>query len=65
MGGLIGLLMVFIVTLIASLAGFSLFLSLYNIALGIGVSVIIGLISGYLPAQSAANLDPVVAIRAK
>lgn len=65
MGGIIGLLMVFIVTLIASLAGFSLYLSLYNIALGIGVSVVIGLISGYLPAQSAANLDPVVAIRAK
>ncbi len=65
MGGLIGLFMVFIVTLLAGLAGFSLYMSFANIFLGIGVSVIIGLISGYLPAQSAANLDPVEAIRAK
>ncbi len=65
MGGLIGLLMVFLVTIAANLLGFTLFLSLYNIVLGIGVSVVIGLISGYLPAQSAGNLDPVVAIRAK
>lgn len=65
MGGLIGLLLVFIITIVANLVGFSLFLSLNNVVLGIGVSVVIGLISGYLPAQSAANLDPVEAIRAK
>ena len=65
MGGLIGLFMVFIVTLLAGLVGFNLYMSFANIFLGIGVSVIIGLISGYLPAQSAANLDPVEAIRAK
>jgi len=65
MGGGIGLFMVWIVTIIANLMDFALFLSLGNIILGLGVSVVIGLVSGYLPAQSAANLDPVEAIRAK
>ncbi len=65
MGGSIGLLLVWIVTLVSNFMGFGLFLSFSNIVLGLGVSVIIGLVSGYLPAQSAANLDPVEAIRAK
>jgi putative ABC transport system permease protein len=65
MGGTIGLLLVWLITIGASLAGFALFLSFENILLGIGVSVVIGIVSGYLPALSAANLDPVEAIRAK
>lgn len=65
MGGGIGLFMVWIVTIIANFMDFALFLSLSNMILGLGVSVVIGLVSGYLPAQSAANLDPVEAIRAK
>ncbi len=65
MGGGIGLLMVWIVTIVANFMNFGLFLSFSNIILGLGVSVVIGLVSGYLPAQSAANLDPVEAIRAK
>jgi putative ABC transport system permease protein len=65
MGGSIGLLLVWIVTIVANFMGFGLFLSFSNIVLGLGVSVVIGLVSGYLPAQSAANLDPVEAIRAK
>ena len=65
MGGAIGLVLVWIVTMIASLFDYALFLSFANIVLGLGVSVAIGLVSGYLPAQSAANLDPVEAIRAK
>ncbi len=65
MGGTIGLFFVWLVTLVSNLMGFGLFLSFANILLGLTVSVVIGVVSGYLPAQSAANLDPVEAIRAK
>jgi putative ABC transport system permease protein len=34
-----------------------------NIILGIGVSSVIGLISGLMPAIQASKLDPVVAMR--
>jgi putative ABC transport system permease protein len=39
-------------------------LSLANTILGLSVSVIIGIISGLLPAFQASQLDPVEAIRA-
>jgi len=64
MGGIIGLLMVLGVSWLASW-GFEmdLLLSAENVLLGINVSVIIGLIAGFVPAWSAARLDPVEAIR--
>ncbi len=63
-GGIVGLLFVFGVTaLLSLLAGMNMMLNLENILLGINVSVIIGLISGFMPAYSASKLDPVVAIR--
>ena len=65
-GGLIGIGLIFIITTVVQYAfDFNIYLSLNNVALGIGISVGIGLISGIWPAQSAANLDPVDAIRAK
>lgn len=65
-GGAIGLLTVYTITLIVkSTADLNLFLSAGNIIIGIGVSVSIGIISGFLPAYRASRLDPVVAIRAK
>lgn len=64
MGGLCGLAIVYIGVLIVSAAtDFKVALYLGNIMLGIGVSVGIGIISGFWPAYSASRLDPVEAIR--
>jgi len=63
-GGVLALLIVYILTLIAShAAGMEIFLSMYNISLGIGIALIIGVLAGLIPAWQASKLDPVVAIR--
>lgn len=64
LGGLCGLALVYIGTL-AVTYGFGTTVTLYlnNIMLGIGVSVVIGVVSGFWPAYSASKLDPVEAIR--
>ncbi|MDG5492778.1 ABC transporter permease [Psychroserpens sp. SPM9] len=64
LGGLIGIIMVWIVSLIATMAlDFTFILSFYNIFLGFSLSTLIGLLSGVIPAISASKLDPVEAIR--
>jgi len=64
-GGLVGLIIVFAGTLITSaFIDMKIYLTWSNIILGINVSVIIGLISGFLPAYRASKLNPVEAIRA-
>jgi putative ABC transport system permease protein len=64
MGGLCGLVLVYLGTLVVRAAtDFDVVLYLNNIILGISVSVIIGVISGFWPAFSASRLDPVEAIR--
>lgn len=66
LGGLIGLLLVYLLTLIlSSLIGFPVFISASILLLAITICVVIGVASGIIPAYSAAKLDPVVAIRSK
>jgi putative ABC transport system permease protein len=64
-GGLIGLVLVFFASMIASSfsGDFEFVLSPWNMFIGTGISVFIGLISGIVPAISASRLDPVEAIR--
>jgi putative ABC transport system permease protein len=38
-------------------------LSLLWVGLGVGISVAVGVFFGYYPANRAANLDPIVALR--
>ena len=63
-GGGLGILLVLGITLIPQDA-LEIILSAKNISLGLTVSVIIGLLSGIIPALMASRLDPVVAIRSK
>ncbi|MFC5409517.1 ABC transporter permease [Larkinella bovis] len=63
-GGGVGILLVYLLSFM-KLGSLEIILSPANILLGIGVSSIIGTVSGILPALVAARLDPVIAIRSK
>ncbi|MDP5082164.1 MAG: ABC transporter permease [Winogradskyella sp.] len=64
-GGLIGLFLVWVGTLIGNhfAQDFEFVLSLKNMSIGFLISSFIGLISGMIPAITASRLDPVEAIR--
>jgi len=63
LGGLLGLMLVFIGTLIVNyLKDTAIFLTAANILLAIGISGAIGIIAGYAPASSASRMNPVEAI---
>lgn len=64
MGGLIGLIMVFLITLVIKGAfDIQVVLNASNIITGMSMSVGIGIISGIIPAYSASRMNPVEAIR--
>jgi putative ABC transport system permease protein len=63
-GGIIGLLIVWLMSLLlTNLLDFEFVLSFWNVVIGAGLSILVGVISGILPAISASKLDPVEAIR--
>ncbi|RIJ37792.1 ABC transporter permease [Pontibacter oryzae] len=64
LGGGIGIMLVFLLTIIPQ-DFMKISLSMGNIILGLGVSAVIGMLSGIIPAVMASNLDPVIAIRSK
>ncbi len=64
LGCLIGLLLVGgLAAGISSATGFDVTLSMNNVMFGLSVSVIIGILSGIIPAYNASKMDPVEAIR--
>ena len=69
MGGLLGLVCVFGLAELAQLliqqtgVSMNIFVSSGNISMALGLSLAIGLLSGFIPALIASSVDPVVAIR--
>jgi len=62
-GGLLGILMIFIGTLIINyLWDLNMYLTMGNMVLAVFISGIIGVVAGYAPANTAAKMNPVEAI---
>ena len=63
LGGIIGLLLVYAGLLVANhLLDMTITMTLNNILRGLGISAVIGILSGYTPARNASRLNPVEAI---
>ncbi|MFO8022399.1 MAG: ABC transporter permease [Perlabentimonas sp.] len=66
LGGITGLVLIFVgTTIVTKVSEFTITLTLSNIILGLFVSAIIGIISGFAPAWKASRLSPVEAINTK
>ena len=64
LGGVIGLLMVYSITQALTAAlDFPMVINLKNILRGAGLSILIGVVAGFVPALTASKLDPVDAMR--
>ncbi len=63
-GGVLGLILIYLLTFAAhGVIDMEITLTRSNIILGLTISVLIGVISGFIPAYGASQLDPVEAIR--
>jgi putative ABC transport system permease protein len=63
-GGLIGLIAVFVLAgIFSALFSFKVFIPMDIIGLAVGICLFVGIIAGIIPAMTAARMDPVVAIR--
>lgn len=63
-GGIIGIILGMIgATIVSAFIGFSLTVSLPVILIGVGFSMLIGIVFGILPANKASNLDPIESLR--
>lgn len=63
LGGVFGLILIFIGTTIFSyVADMTIALTLANVVLGLSISGVIGVLAGFIPALSASRLDPVTAM---
>jgi putative ABC transport system permease protein len=63
-GGILGILLGWLIALgVAHFASIATNVSFASVALAFGVSAIIGIVFGYYPAQRAANLNPIEALR--
>ncbi len=62
-GGIIGLGLSFVASVVLSYFGLPSKITLDLVCLGLGFSVVVGIISGFLPARNAASVAPVEALR--
>ncbi len=62
-GGSVGLLIIFTLTIILNgTMDLGIHLTFWNIFRGVAISVVLGVVSGFIPSNTASKLDPVVAI---
>ncbi len=64
LGGIVGLGMVYgLLLILEESMPVPIYLDWMNVIFGVGLSIIVGVLSGFIPAFRAAHMDPVVAIR--